>query len=36
MEWYKIPVALSLGIVGLILTTSIVASLFKTRGSLAQ
>ena len=36
MDWYKIPVALSLGIVGLILTTSIVASLFKTRGSLAQ
>jgi len=36
MDWYKIPVALSLGIVFLILTTSIVASLFKTRGSLAQ
>ena len=36
MDWYKIPVALSLGIVGLILMTSIVASLFKTRGSLAQ
>lgn len=35
MDWYKVPVGLSLGIVGLILTTSIVASLFKTRGSLA-
>jgi tellurite resistance protein TerC len=33
VEFYKIPVGVSLGIVGLILTTSVVASLLKTRGA---
>jgi tellurite resistance protein TerC len=33
VEFYKIPVGVSLGIVGLILTTSVVASLWRTRRS---